>query len=177
MPHPQPAHNVLARHADHLGVEMDLYTPGVALAAARIAELHRQADRWRLARRLADRTRGRHRHWVPGSRRLPERPGQAADRAGGRAAGAAAAGGPRPATTEAAMLTAHQHKQEEFDPGHCPTCARQAGLLDHYDRVQREETRLRQTRAWARAARRYAIWALGSSGGGILLATAALLTR
>ena len=75
------------------------------------------------------------------------------------------------------MLTAHQHKQEEFDPGHCRTCARQAGLLDHYDRVQREETRLRQARMWAYAARRYALWALGSSAGGILLAAAALLTR
>jgi hypothetical protein len=75
------------------------------------------------------------------------------------------------------MLIQHQHKPEEFDPGHCPTCARQAGLLDHYDRVQREETRLRQTRAWAHAARRYAIWALGSSGAGILLAAVALLTR
>jgi hypothetical protein len=75
------------------------------------------------------------------------------------------------------MLIQHQHKPEEFDPGHCPTCARQAGLLDHFDRVQREETRLRQTRAWACAARRDAIWALGSSGARILLATAALLTR
>jgi hypothetical protein len=54
------------------------------------------------------------------------------------------------------MLSQHQHKPEEFDPGHCPTCARQAGLLDHYDRVQREETRLRQTRAWAYAAHRCA---------------------
>jgi hypothetical protein len=62
---------------------------------------------------------------------------------------------------EAAMLIQHQHKPDEFDPGHYRTCARQAGLLDHYDRVQREETRLRQTRMWASAARRYAIWALG----------------
>ena len=75
------------------------------------------------------------------------------------------------------MLIQHQHKPEEFDPGHCPTCAGQAGLLDHYDRVQREETRLRQTRAWAYAARRYALWALGSSGAGILLAAVALLTQ
>jgi hypothetical protein len=75
------------------------------------------------------------------------------------------------------MLIQHQHKPEEFDPGHCRTCARQAGLLDHYDHVQREETRLQQTRALARAARRYAIWALYSSGGSILLAAVALLTR
>jgi hypothetical protein len=93
---------------------MDLYTPGVALAAARIAELRRQADQQRLASRLPGRTRGRH---------------------------------------------------------------RQAGLLDHYDRVQREDTRLRQARAWARPARRYAIWALYSSAGSILLAAVALLTR
>jgi hypothetical protein len=31
------------------------------------------------------------------------------------------------------MLMQHQHEPEEFDPGHCPTCAGQAGLLDHYD--------------------------------------------
>jgi hypothetical protein len=74
------------------------------------------------------------------------------------------------------MLTQHQHKPEEFDPGHCRTCARQAGLLDHYDRVQREETRLQQTRAWAYAAHRYAIWALCSSAGSILLAAVALVT-
>jgi hypothetical protein len=81
------------------------------------------------------------------------------------------------ATPEAAMLIQHQHKPEEFDPGHCRTCARQAGLLDHYDRVQREETRLRQTRMWAYTARRHALWALGSSGAAILLAAGALLTR
>jgi hypothetical protein len=75
------------------------------------------------------------------------------------------------------MLIQHQHRPEEFDPGHCRTCARRAGLLDHYDRVQREEARLRETRKWAYVARRYARWALYSSGGGILLAALALLTR
>jgi hypothetical protein len=75
------------------------------------------------------------------------------------------------------MLIQHRHTPEEFDPGHCRTCARQAGLLDHHDRVQREETRLRQARAWAHAARRYALWALCSLGGSILLAAVALLTR
>jgi hypothetical protein len=75
------------------------------------------------------------------------------------------------------MLIQHRHTPEEFDPGHCRTCARQAGLLDHDDRVQREETRLRQTRAWAYAARRHAFWALGSSGAAILLAAVALPTR
>ena len=75
------------------------------------------------------------------------------------------------------MLIQHQHKPEEFDPGHCRTCARQAGLLDHYDRVQREEARLWETRKWAYAARRYALWALGSSGAAFLLAAVAFLTR
>jgi hypothetical protein len=157
---------------------MDNFEVGVWLAIGNLAELHRQADRRRQASRLPGRTSGRRSDRAPGSPRLPSRPGQAADRTGGsRPAGAAPASGPEPAATEAAMLIQHQHKPEEFDPGHCPICARQAGLLDHYDRVQWEETRLRQTRAWARAARRYAIWALGSSGAAILLAAVALLTR
>jgi hypothetical protein len=155
---------VLARHADHTGIDMDNFEPGVWLAIGHLAEPHRQADQRRQASRIPGRTGGRRRVRAPGSPRRPGRHGQAADRNG-------------PATTEAAMLIQHQHKPEEFDPGHCRTCARQAGLLDHYDRVQREETRLRQTRAWAHAARRYAIWALGSSGVGILLGAVALLTR
>jgi hypothetical protein len=73
------------------------------------------------------------------------------------------------------MLIEHDHPPSLFDPGQCRPCARQAGLLDHYDRVQREEARLRQAWAWAEAARRYAIGALGSSGVGILLALLALL--
>ena len=75
------------------------------------------------------------------------------------------------------MLIQHQQWPEGFDPGYCRTCARQAGLLDHYDRMRRQETRLRQARMWANAARRYAIWALCSSGGSVLLAVVALLTR
>jgi hypothetical protein len=149
---------------------MDLYTypPGVALAAARIADLHRQADQQRLASRLPDRTRGWHRDRASVSRRRPDRHGQAAART---------VSGRGRATTEAAMLIQHRHTPEEFDPGHCRACARQTGLLDHYNRVQREETRLRQARMWAHAARRYALWALGSSGAAILLAAVALLTR
>jgi hypothetical protein len=76
-----------------------------------------------------------------------------------------------------AMLIDHDHPPGRFDAGHCWACARQAGLLDHYDRVQDQETSLRQAREWAWAAQRYAIWALGSSAIGILLAAAALLTR
>jgi hypothetical protein len=40
-----------------------------------------------------------------------------------------------------------------------------------------EETRLRHTGMCAYAARRYALWALGSSGAAILLAAVALFTR
>ena len=69
------------------------------------------------------------------------------------------------------MLIDHDHPPGLFDAGHCWACARQAGLLDHYDRVQDQETNLRQAREWA------AIWALGSSAIGILVAAAALLTR
>jgi hypothetical protein len=61
--------------------------------------------------------------------------------------------------------------------GHCRTCARQAGLLDHDHRVQDEEARLRRALAYARAAHRYALWALGTSAVGPLLAVLALLTR
>jgi hypothetical protein len=75
------------------------------------------------------------------------------------------------------MSIGHLHPPGVFDAGHCRTCARQAGLLDHYHHVQQEEARLRQASAYARAARRYALWALGSSGVGVLLATLALLTR
>jgi hypothetical protein len=64
------------------------------------------------------------------------------------------------------MSIGHLHPPGVFDAGRCRTCARQAGLLDHYDRVQGEEARLGRTVAYARAAHRYALWALGSSGSG-----------
>jgi hypothetical protein len=75
------------------------------------------------------------------------------------------------------MAIGHLHPPGMFDAGHCRACARQAGLLDHYHRVQEEESRLREASAYARAARRYALWALGSSAVGILLAALALLAR
>ena len=75
------------------------------------------------------------------------------------------------------MAIGHLHPPGEFDAGHCRICARQAGLLDHYNRVQDEEARLWRTVAYAQAAHRYALWALGSSGVAVLLATAALLTQ
>jgi hypothetical protein len=75
------------------------------------------------------------------------------------------------------MSIGHLHPPGVFDAGHCRSCARQAGLLDHYHRVQEEESHLRRTVADARAAHRYALLALGSSGVGVLLATLALLAR
>ena len=74
------------------------------------------------------------------------------------------------------MLIQHQHKPGDFDPGHCRECAREGGLLDHYDRVQRKELAVRQAQGWARRAHRYAVCALWSSGVGILLAAIALAT-
>jgi hypothetical protein len=58
------------------------------------------------------------------------------------------------------MLIDHDHPPGLFDAGHCWACARQARLLDHYERVQDQEADLRQAREWAWAAHRYAIWAL-----------------
>jgi hypothetical protein len=72
------------------------------------------------------------------------------------------------------MLTQHRHRPGRFDAGHCRACAHQAGLLDHYWRVQREEESLRTTARWGRNSRSLAILALGSSAG-ILLAAIALL--
>jgi hypothetical protein len=37
------------------------------------------------------------------------------------------------------MLIDHDHPPGLFDAGQCWTCARQAGMLDHYDRVQDQE--------------------------------------
>jgi hypothetical protein len=71
------------------------------------------------------------------------------------------------------MWTRHDHEPGLFDAGHCRVCAREAGLLDHYWRVQEEESSLRAAMRWARQARSYAIWALCSAGAGILLAAIA----
>jgi hypothetical protein len=67
------------------------------------------------------------------------------------------------------MLTEHHHEPGVFDAGHCWGCARQAGLLDHYHRVQHQEVRL-----WR--AHRGARWALWSSAAALLLAAVALLS-
>ena len=74
------------------------------------------------------------------------------------------------------MPIQRHHPLGIFDAGHCQACAVEAGLLDHYDRVRREEARLRQAQECARTARRYALWALASSGIGVLLAVVAVLT-
>jgi hypothetical protein len=74
------------------------------------------------------------------------------------------------------MLTEHQHKPGEFDPGHCQDCARETDLLDHYHHVQRQEQAFKEAHRWARKARRDATWALWSAAIGILLAAIALLT-
>jgi hypothetical protein len=148
---------------------MDHYELGVALAVAHLAELRRQADRRRLTSRIPGRTAARRGDRAPESPRVLGRRGQAADRA-------VAASGHGPGTEERAMLVQHQHEPGVFDAGHCRACARQAGLLDHYRRVQQEEATLRQAHGWARAARRRASVALWSSGAAILLAAVALLT-
>jgi hypothetical protein len=147
---------------------MDHYELGVALAVAHLAELHRQADRRRLASRSPGRTERRCGDRPPGPPRILRRHGQTAERA-------AAASGPGRATEEAAMLVGHQHEPGVFDAGHCRACARQAGLLDHYRRVQQQEATLGEAHGWARAARRHASVALWSSGVAILLAVVALL--
>jgi hypothetical protein len=82
-------------------------------------------------------------------------------------------------TTEGrtAMITQHDHRPGEFDAGHCGACAREAGLLDHYHRVQQEARRLQAAQWSAWQARGIAIWSLCSSGDGILLAAIALLAN
>jgi hypothetical protein len=147
---------------------MDHYELGVALAVAHLAELQRQDDRRRLARRIPGRTAGRRGDSPPGSPHVLGRHGQAAERA-------VAAGRPGRATEEAAMLVRHQHEPGVFDAGHCRACARRAGLLDHYQRVQQEEATLREAHRWALEARRRTSVALWSSGAAILLAIVALL--
>jgi hypothetical protein len=154
---------------------MDQYELGVAMVVTHIAELRRQADRWRLARRSPDRTAGRRGIRTPGSPWVLGGHHHSADCAGGRAAVAAAASAPGPEAMEAAMLMGHQHEPGVFDAGHCRACARQVGLLDHYRRVQ-QEAALRQAHAWSLEASRRASMALWSSGAAILLAAVALLS-
>jgi hypothetical protein len=70
----------------------------------------------------------------------------------------------------------HDHAVGWFDAGHCQACAVEAGLLDHYDRVQWEEARLRQALRWASVARRWAVWALAVGAVGVVLAVVDLLS-
>jgi hypothetical protein len=73
------------------------------------------------------------------------------------------------------MPTKHDHQPGLFDAGHCHACAFEAGLLGHYQHVQREEAALHMARHLARQAQRRATWALCSAGAGILSAAIALL--
>lgn len=68
------------------------------------------------------------------------------------------------------MLVGHDYERGALDAGHCRACAREAGLLDHYDRVQQEGAALSEAHGWARQARSFAMWALWGSGPGTLLA-------
>lgn len=119
------------------------------LADERLSELYRRAE----YHRLADGARRRKRRLLPadGSRAVPATEGRTA------------------------MIIQHDHRPGEFDAGHCRACAREAGLLDHYHRVQREERTLQAAQRSAWQARAVAIWSLCSSGLGILLAVVALL--
>ena len=75
------------------------------------------------------------------------------------------------------MLThEYAHRPGVFDPAGCRSCAREASLLDYHDRVQREEQRLAEAQVLAQRAYRCALWGLGSSGVGVLLAVVALLS-
>jgi hypothetical protein len=141
----------------------------VVLAGERIAELRRDAERTRLAGGAGRR----------GSWRAPSAVVESTAALAGPVRQALLAATAQPTTRSrherTTMLTQHHHGPGLFDAGHCRACARQAGLLDHYWRVQREEDGLRAITRWARQARSYAIWALGASGAGILLAAIALL--
>jgi hypothetical protein len=70
----------------------------------------------------------------------------------------------------------HDHTLGRFDAGHCQACAVEAGLLDHSDRVQREEARLRQAVRWAWTSRRWAGWALLLGAAAVVLDVVGLLS-
>ena len=55
------------------------------------------------------------------------------------------------------MVLGQHQEPGVFDAGHCRACAREAGLLDHYWRVQQDEITLRVASQWARQARSYVI--------------------
>jgi hypothetical protein len=46
------------------------------------------------------------------------------------------------------MVIQHNHGQGVFDAGHCRACAREAGVMNHYWRLQREEDALRAAQRW-----------------------------
>ena len=75
------------------------------------------------------------------------------------------------------MLTDHHHQAAVFDPGHCRACAVNAGLLDHYRRVQAEEDSRHQTEQNAERARKTARRCQWLAAGAGLLAAIDLLTH
>jgi hypothetical protein len=73
------------------------------------------------------------------------------------------------------VIAEHQHKADGFDPDHCRACAVDAGLLDHYERVQLHESALVAARRLASQAQRYAIVTMWLSGLALVVALIALL--
>jgi hypothetical protein len=77
---------------------------------------------------------------------------------------------------EATMLIEQHHPAGIFDAGRCRACADEAGLLDRYDRVQRQEGPPPGDPGVGRTARRHVLVVLGSLGVAVLPAVAAFLT-
>lgn len=69
----------------------------------------------------------------------------------------------------------HEHKAGRFDPDQCRACAKDAGLLDHYERVQLHERALVAARGLAWQAQRYAIVTMYLPGLALVGAVIALL--
>jgi hypothetical protein len=75
------------------------------------------------------------------------------------------------------MLThEYAHRPGVFDPAGCRSCAREAGLLDYHERVQREERQLHEAQVSASRAHRYALFGLGAATVSFLLAVATVVS-
>ena len=73
------------------------------------------------------------------------------------------------------MTTRHQHKADGFDPDHCRACAVDAGLLDHYKRIQLHESAVVAAQRLAWQAQRSANVTMWLSGLALAAAVIALL--
>jgi hypothetical protein len=73
------------------------------------------------------------------------------------------------------VIAEHQHRADSFDPDHCRACAEDAGLLEHYERVQLQERALATARRLAWQAQRSAVVTMCLSGLALVVAVAALL--